>query len=154
MAWSTLHDTMLTPGDRLNINISSYQFRIPIIKIRRSGDRLIFIMAITKHGKTVFILRRGTVPWPISTSRELCIRLPLCYILLGLGTKISKEVLNKIFSIILPFFPLTHWSRDKICAILQTTYSNAFSNWQYSSTGSVNGLASTRRQPIIWSNDG
>ena len=28
------------------------------------------------------------------------------------------------------------------------------SNWQYSSIGSDNGLAPTRRQTIIWTNDG
>ena len=62
---------------------------------------------------------------------------------------------------------LTHWGRDKINAILQTTFSNAISwmkknfnevcslrsNWQYSSIGSDNGLAPTRRQAIIWAND-
>ena len=37
---------------------------IPSINIRRSRDRLIFIMRITIPGKTVFILRRGpTSPW-------------------------------------------------------------------------------------------
>ena len=33
---------------------------IPIIKIRLSGHRVIFIMTISKPGKTVFILTRGT----------------------------------------------------------------------------------------------
>ena len=33
--------------------------RVPIIKIRRSHDRLIFIMEIHIPGKTVFILRQG-----------------------------------------------------------------------------------------------
>ena len=187
MAWSTLHDSKLTPGNRLNINISSYQYRIPIIKIRRSGDRLIFIMEITIPGKTVFILRRGPLPWPISTlrwrhngrdgvsnhqpaivystvysdadqgkhqssvslafvrghhrgpvqsphkwpvtrkmfpfddvimkSQEICIRFPLCYVLLGLGTKVSKEVMDKIFRIILPFFPLSHYFCHTLCGI-------------------------------------
>ena len=32
---------------------------IPIIKIRRSEDRLIFVMEITVPGKTVFVLKRG-----------------------------------------------------------------------------------------------
>ena len=68
---------------------------------------------------------------------------------------------------------LTHRGRDKMDAILLTTFSSAFSwmkmfelrlkflwslflraNEQYSSTGSDNGLAPTRRQAIIWTNDG
>ena len=66
---------------------------------------------------------------------------------------------------------LSHWARDKMAAILQTTFSNAFSwknenvtisikislkfvsNWQYSIIGSDNGLAPARRQAIIWTND-
>ena len=67
---------------------------------------------------------------------------------------------------------LTHWGRDKMAAISQTTLSNAFSwmkmlefrlqfhwimflgsNWQYSRIGSDNGLAPIRRQAIIWTND-
>ena len=67
----------------------------------------------------------------------------------------------------------THWSRDKMDAISQTTFSNAFYwmkftnfekyftevcswgfNQQYSSIGSDNGLAPTRRQAIIWSRGG
>ena len=43
----------------LNIKIPSCQYRIPIIKIRRSDDRLIFKMEILMPGKMVFILRRG-----------------------------------------------------------------------------------------------
>ena len=69
--------------------------------------------------------------------------------------------------------PLTHWGRDKMAAISQTTLSNAFSwkkilefrlkfhwslflrsNQQFSSIGSDNGLAPARRQAIIWNNDG
>ena len=65
---------------------------------------------------------------------------------------------------------LTHKGRDKMAAISQTTLSSAFSwkkmsefrlkfhwslfNWQYSSIVSDNGLAPTRRQSIICSNDG
>ena len=107
-------------GGRLNINMSSYQYRIPIIKIRRSGDRLIFIMEITIPGKTVFILRRGPIPWPISTPQEICIRFPLCYVLsvlLGLGTKISEGVLDKIFRIVLPFFLLSYYFCHTLCGI-------------------------------------
>ena len=67
---------------------------------------------------------------------------------------------------------LTHWGRDKIAAISQTTFSNAFSslkmcefwlkfhwslflnvNQKYSNIGSDNDLAPTRRQAIIWTND-
>ena len=68
-------------------------------------------------------------------------------------------------------FPLiTHCDRDKMAAISQTVYSNAFSwmhclenfteirshrsNQQYSSIGSDNGLAPVSRQSIIWNNNG
>ena len=53
--------------------------------------------------------------------------------------------------------PLSHWGRDKMDAISQTTSSSAFS-WtkifefwlkQYPSIGSDNGLAPARRQAII-----
>ena len=68
---------------------------------------------------------------------------------------------------------LTHWGRDKIAAIFQTTFSNAFSwmkmfkfrlrfHWslcpRVQSTifhiGSDNVLVPARRQAIIWTNDG
>ena len=45
-------------GGSLNITMS-YQYRDPMLKIRRSHDRLIFNMGLPIHGKTVFILRRG-----------------------------------------------------------------------------------------------
>ena len=64
---------------------------------------------------------------------------------------------------------LNHLPLDKMTAISQTTFSNTFSwmkrfyfdssftevcsqgsNWQYSSIGSDDGLAPTRRQAIIW----
>ena len=51
---------------------------------------------------------------------------------------------------------LTHWGWDEIDDILQTTSLNAFpwtSNQQYASIVSDNGLAPTRRQAIIWTND-
>ena len=67
--------------------------------------------------------------------------------------------------------PLTHLPLDKMAAISQTTFSNAFSwikiyefrlklhwsllirvQWKYASIGSDNGLAPTRRQAIIWTN--
>ena len=38
----------------LNIKMWSYQYRIPILKIRRSGDRLIFNMGIAYMGMTSF----------------------------------------------------------------------------------------------------
>ena len=73
-------------------------------------------------------------------------------------------------------FSLTHWGRDKMAAILQTTLSSAFSwmkifqfrlkfHWslfiwvqlttfQHWFRYLINGLAPTRRQAIIWTNDG
>ena len=45
------------PWDRFNIK--SCQYRIPILRIRRSHDHLIFNMGIPVPGKTVFIWRRG-----------------------------------------------------------------------------------------------
>ena len=69
-----------------------------------------------------------------------------------------------------PWPSLTLWGQDKLDNILQTTFSNAFSwmkkikislkfvlkgfHWKYSSIGSDKGLASTKRQAIIWTNDG
>ena len=68
---------------------------------------------------------------------------------------------------------LTHLPLDKMAAISQTIFSDAFSwmtsfvlwlkfhwsvflmvpfSWQYSSIGSDNGLAQNKRQAIIWSN--
>ena len=68
---------------------------------------------------------------------------------------------------------LTYWGRDKMAAISQMTFSNAFSwikmyefqekftkvcsyrsNWQYSSIGSDNGLVPNRWQAIFWTNGG
>ena len=68
---------------------------------------------------------------------------------------------------------LTHSGRDKMAAIIQMTFSNAFLWWkcmnfdynftevcsqgsslQYSIIGLDNGLAPNRRQAIIWTNDG
>ena len=66
---------------------------------------------------------------------------------------------------------LTHWRRDTMADISQPTFSNAFSwmkiyefslevPWslflsvEYSSIGSDNGLAPSRRQTIIWTSDG
>ena len=79
--------------------------------------------------------------------------------------------INGRYSVAFP--SLTHWGRDKMATIFQTTFSNAFSwmkmyefrlrfHWslflrlqlQYSSIGSDNGLAPSRRQAIIWSNAG
>ena len=41
---------------------------IPIIKIRRSHDRRIFIMEVHTHGRTVFILSRGIFVYSYSYS--------------------------------------------------------------------------------------
>ena len=68
--------------------------------------------------------------------------------------------------------PLTHWGRGKMAAVSQTTLSNTFlerkcynfnqnvteicsylSYEQYFSIGSDNGLAPTRRQAIMWTNE-
>ena len=66
---------------------------------------------------------------------------------------------------------LTHWGRDKMDAISQTTFWSAFSwkknvwspieislkfvpYWHYTSIGLDNGLAPLMRQAIIWTNDG
>ena len=68
---------------------------------------------------------------------------------------------------------LTHWGRDKMAAVSQTTFSNAFSwlkilefrlrfHWSLFlrvqltiiRIGSDNGLAPVRRQAIMWTNDG
>ena len=46
-----LYHHMASPGGRLNIKISSYQYRDPMLKIRRSCDRLIFNMGIPIPGK-------------------------------------------------------------------------------------------------------
>ena len=46
-------------GGRLNIKMSSYQYRDPMLKIRRFRDRLIFNTWIPYLEKTVFILRQG-----------------------------------------------------------------------------------------------
>ena len=48
---------------------------------------------------------------------------------------------------------LTHWGRDKMDAISQTTLSNAFLGMKMF-IGSDGGLAPSRRQAIIWINDG
>ena len=57
---------------------------------------------------------------------------------------------------------LTNWGQDKIAAILaDDNFAYNFnevcswgSNQQYSSIGSDYGLVPTRRQAIIWTNDG
>ena len=69
-------------------------------------------------------------------------------------------------------YGLTHWSRDKMAIILQTTFWNAFSemkkmcefpikfHWNvstsahYHNIGSDNGLVPKRRQTIKWTNGG
>ena len=73
----------------------------------------------------------------------------------------------------MPHKQLTHWGRDKMAAIFQTTFSNAFffseNVWislkislrfvpngpiNIPSIGSDNGLAPARRQAIIWTKGG
>ena len=68
---------------------------------------------------------------------------------------------------------LTYWGRDKMAALSQQRFQRHFfnenvwilikislkfvpkgSNWQYYKIGSDNGLALTRRQAIILTNDG
>ena len=51
--WVVLFHTK-TPGTRLSINMPSYQYRDPVLKIRRPRHRLIFNMRIPVPGKTVF----------------------------------------------------------------------------------------------------
>ena len=53
----------------------------------------------------------------IMTSQEICIRFPLCYVLLGFGTKISKDVIDKIFRVILPFCTLSYYFCRTLCGI-------------------------------------
>ena len=47
-------------GGHLNIKMSSYQYRIPMLKIRRSCDRLIFNMEIPIPGKGGLYIETGT----------------------------------------------------------------------------------------------
>ena len=46
-------------GGLLNIKLSSYQYRIPMLKIRRYRDRLIFNMGITIPGKDGLYIETG-----------------------------------------------------------------------------------------------
>ena len=48
----------------LNIKMSSHQYRIPMFKIRRSHDRLIFNMGITIPGKDGLYIETGST-WPL-----------------------------------------------------------------------------------------
>ena len=48
------------PGGGLNITMSSYQYRDPMLKIRRSRDRLIFNMGIPIPGKDGLHTETGT----------------------------------------------------------------------------------------------
>ena len=47
------------PGSRFNIKIPSYKYSDSITRIRRSSDRIIFIMEILIPGKTVFNSEKG-----------------------------------------------------------------------------------------------
>ena len=62
-------------------------------------------------------------------------------------------------------FHLTHWGRDKMAAVLQMTFSNAFTLTHWGRVthicvskliiiSSDNGLSPGRRQAIIWTNAG
>ena len=46
------------PGGSLNIKMPSYSIGIPMLKIRRSLNRVIFNMEIPIPGKTVFVLKQ------------------------------------------------------------------------------------------------
>ena len=65
--------TYTQPVARLNIDMSSYQYRDPHVKDRRSRDRLIFNIGILIPGKTVLILRRGPGREWLLLDRECCI---------------------------------------------------------------------------------
>ena len=52
------------PGDRLSL--SSYQYMIPMLKIRRSRDRLIFNMGIPIHGKDGLYIETGPWAFPVT----------------------------------------------------------------------------------------
>ena len=57
-----LPDLVTPPSVRLSTKMSSYQYKdYHYIKVRRSDDRLIFIMGISMAEKTVFILKWGPV---------------------------------------------------------------------------------------------
>ena len=83
--------------------------------------------------------------------------------------KITINTRNSVgLQLLWPHIPLTHWDRDKMADIFQTTFSNAFSwknlvefrlkfnwtNWCQPSIGLDNGLAPYRRWSIIWTNNG
>ena len=54
-----------TPGGRLNIKISSYQYGDSMLKIRRSHDRLIFYMWIPIPGKDGLYIETGPSIEPV-----------------------------------------------------------------------------------------
>ena len=56
---------MSCPGGHLNIKMSSYQYRDPMLKIRRSCDRLIFNMGIPIPGKDGLYIETGS--WSLFT---------------------------------------------------------------------------------------
>ena len=82
----------------------------------------------------------------------------------------SRSMQQLFYYFVFPFYK-THWGRDKMAAISQTTFSDVVlwkkmfkfrlkfhwsvfpnSNWQSPSIASDNGLAPNRRQAIIWAN--
>ena len=78
---------------------------------------------------------------------------------------------TNVYNYIIPMPMLTHWARNKMAASLQATFSDVifwvkifvcrfefhwrfsqWSNWQWTSTDSDNGLAPNRRQAIMCTN--
>ena len=102
-----------------------------------------------------------------------CVLFPLIFYSVISWTPLETRKCNWYSSMGPREIQLTHWSRDKMTAIFQTTFFKCISwmkmygfrlnfhwrsfqgsNQQYSSTGLDNGLAPTRRQAIIWTNGG
>ena len=63
---------------RLNINVPSYQYRIPMLKIRRSRDRIIFNMGIPFLERPSLYWNRAQVSmgWRMSIAAGINIYLP------------------------------------------------------------------------------
>ena len=121
----------------------------------------------------ILLIRRHKSKWP---KRDLILRVVVAYwIYIAQSTGLQQrlkmlwmprgDVISNTQSRIFKFDKLTYRSRDKIYAFSQTTFSNAFSwmkiyefqsgsNQHFSTIGSDNGLAPTRRQAFIWTSDG
>ena len=63
---SDLDINWLLPGVYLNIKMLSYQYRDPMLKIRRPRDRLIINMGIPISGKDDLYIETG--PWYLHSS--------------------------------------------------------------------------------------